>query len=334
MNSLPRCTVDPIHYNKRPFMQAQKAAKKAAKKQSPPQAQPKQAKPKAPKVSKTATGAAYASKAKGIGMADLLSHDVSYLAGYIYVGNGTLGATDGVYYVNTAQTKLVLNHVPILACDADLGQTYVKDIEKHYARKVIKRLRVRLVSLVPATTNSMMVVISPIRGPGDSQNSSVATGTSAALTLANVIGMAGATEAASYEDATLDLTRFIAGGAGKNENEFAVNNSAASTSFVGANLLGICPACVAVSGSNSSTGLRGTVTHMVVVESVVDFLDFIAGVTTSFPISALEELARLEVLALKGDDGARHKVRQLYAERIRRLEGYPTKVMEPYPVQT
>ena len=102
---------------------------------------------------------------RSIGMRDLIVHDVSFLAGYIYVGNGTLGATDSIYFQNIGKTKINQyaassnyhgNQIPFspVAATADLDPlypTYVSDVMKHYARYRLRRSAIELVSLQPAT---------------------------------------------------------------------------------------------------------------------------------------------------------------------------------------
>lgn len=246
-------------------------------------------------------GAAKFTKAKGIGLGDLMAHKMSWLAGYITVGNGTLGANDGVYYSDVSFTYNILNYVPVLGSDTYVGQGYVKDIEKHYQRRILRKRVLRLISLNPATTNQMMVCVAPIAGGGDVQNSSAVTTTAAAVTLANTIGIAGAKTAASYECLELDLTPYVKGGAGAKQNEFAINSTQASATAVGANPTGLVPCCVVVSGSNATSALRGTKTHMVVVEDVVDLVDFVGGVTNSFPTDFSSQV--LAALAPKHKDG-------------------------------
>lgn len=249
---------------------------------------------------KRVVGAAEFRPARRIGMKDLMAHEVSYLAGYVYVGNGTLGATDGVYYQNVAKTEVAqpnnspsepAYHVPILPNSAKVGSTYVSDVGKHFARMRVRRARVELVSLQPATSNSMVAQLAPVRGAGDSDDLNFATGTTAALALADAIGMDGSKQCASWEGLTCDLTPYIAGGSGALQNEF--NNDYRADTLVSTefkNLNGIAPCCIAISGQNNTTALRGTQTHMIIVHLTLDYLDFIAG--NSLDIAAAPAAAR------------------------------------------
>ncbi len=225
-------------------------------------------------------------------MQDLRAHEISWLAGYVYVGNGTLGATDGVYYQDVSKTEIAVpssSHssfqVPILPTSGKVGSSYVKDVEKHFARKRIHSLVIELISLQPATSNSMVAQFAPVRGAGDSDGVNFTTGTTAAMTLANALGMDGSRAVTSWENCTLDATRFIAGGSGAKQNEFN-NDWYDDLASEFPSLDGIAPACIAVSGQNNSTGLRGTQTHMIVIRLKLDYLDFIAGTPLYSPLSA------------------------------------------------
>jgi len=218
-----------------------------------------------------------------IGLPDLRSHRVSWITGYIWVGNGTIGATDSVYFVRSDQSQTVLPCVPVLSSDAVLGQTYCADVEKHYARKVIKRQWLHLISVQPATSNNMMVAIVPVKGAGDTVHVTVQATTAAANTLANTIGMSGVMTANSYESKSMDMTKYIGGGAGADQNDFAIQGNAAQTSVVGQAVDGggYVPSVFYVAGNSTTTGLRGTATHMVVIEQECDFVDFIGGNTSA-----------------------------------------------------
>jgi hypothetical protein len=216
-------------------------------------------------------------------MGNKMAHCISWLAGYIYVGNGTLGATDGVYYLDVSKTYTLVGQVPILGADQLVGQVYVKDEIKHYARIRIRRQRLRLISLQPSTANNMAVYIAPVRGTGDSPNCSANTNTTAALTVANTISMDDSTPTPSYDSFERDISKDIAGGSGAAQNEFDVAAGVTSNVGTGGSYTMVAPTCLCVSGINSTTALRGTQTHMVVIDQIVDILDFLGGNTPTNP---------------------------------------------------
>jgi len=271
----------------------------------PPKSQ-KSTKQRISSASRSIGAATYRAPRK-VGMRDLMAHEISFLAGYVYVGNGTLGATDGVYYENVAKNKIATpysggsaTHVPILPGDAEVGASYVKDIDKHFARKRIRSLHAELHSLQPATSNSMVVQLSPVRGAGSASDTRLTTGTTAGATLAATIAMDGSKSCTSWEGLDLDLTPFIAGGSGAKQNEF--NNDAQDalgTPWDGQlDLNQVVPACLVVAGQNNTTALRGTQTHMIVIRIVLDYLDFIAdAVTGSFPSAVLDIAALMKHVA-------------------------------------
>jgi len=77
---------------------------------------------------------------------------------------------------------------------------------------------------------------------------------------------------------TLDLTPFIAGGSGANQNEFNVQASNVGLWGTSADFELNSPAGFAVGGSVATPSLYGTDLHMVVIEEVVDMLDFTGAV--------------------------------------------------------
>lgn len=266
-----------------------------------------------PKSTKTATktrvrGAAqFTDEASRIGLRDLVAHKVSWLAGYIYVGNGTIGATDALYFRAIGGTNDLApstsggGQVPVLGSDSNVGQTYVADIEKHYSRKILKSCKLRFVSQMPSTANSAMAVVAPVRGCGASGDTVTFTsGTTAACTIGNTLGMSGAKSFASYENTTIDLTPYIAGGSGAKQNEFTINRdgetSATAWGSGNIDLTGIAPCAFVVAGTCGTAALRGAATHYVVAETVCDYLDFLAGNPNPNPIQLSTGMTREEAM--------------------------------------
>jgi len=294
--------------NNKPASSARKSRVQTRKSTKPKKA-------KAPRRTRDAPAARFTDMTRSVGMKDLQAHEVSYVAGYVYVGNGTNGATDGVYFRCAGVNGIVPNagsyaqggQVPILPADVNIGQTYVKDIEKHYSRKRVRRIKMTLVSLQPATSNSMVVAVAPIRGCGQSGETAYAwTTTDAAPTLQNTLGMAGAKSCASWESLTLDLTPYIAGGSGADQKEFSVATDASDAAWGNADLDldMVAPCAFIVSGQNSTSALRGTNTHYVLVSMVLDYLDFIAGNPVLFPaiVFTAEEYRTLARLVLNSSE--------------------------------
>jgi hypothetical protein len=225
-------------------------------------------------------------------MPDLQAHTVSWIAGSVYIGNGTLGATNGVYFQDSTGTYNVTQPVPVLGADAYVGASYVLALEKLYRRKRYRRVRVHFLAVQSSTTNNMTLTVSPVRGPPSTgETGGGHTDTTAAITQSAVMSMTGSKTCDSFEDAVLDLTPFIAGGSGSAQNEFAIGTSGQSpggSPITGTqNLLGACPASFVVGGNSTVSALQGTATHRVVIETVVDYLDFIGAVTVVDPEGAV-----------------------------------------------
>jgi hypothetical protein len=241
-----------------------------------------------------------------IGMSDIRRHRVTYVTGYTYVGDGTNGTANLVYFLPfSAGTPTWLvkgtvaasssGQVPILPSDADLGATYVSDVEKHYARKVLRRLWIHVDSLHPNTGNDMMCVIAPSRGPGGAFASipiTYATAVVAANTVGNVSSMKSAFTVASYESKTLEITDYIAGGSGPKQDEFELGRTggSANASFWTSSATlstmiapGLVPACFAVAGNSTTVGLKGVQVHQISIEQEVDLLDYVGGLFQAAP---------------------------------------------------
>lgn len=253
--------------------------------------------------------------AKRVGMKDLIAHEVSWVCGSVYVGNGSVGTNDNIFFLANASSgagQLVTGsetgQVPILGSDETIGASYVRDIEKYFSRKVIRKLGLRLISLDPSTANSMMVMVAPVRGCGAAADTVLSSAAGAtAPTLTNVLAMQGAKSFSSYESGYLDLTKYIAGGFGPKQNEFNINADGLGPTSWGIgnmDLTGLSPCGFVVTGRNSTAGLRGGNTHYVVVEAVVDFLDFLGGMPNNNPtalaLSKSDALFVLKILMTSG----------------------------------
>jgi len=225
-----------------------------------------------------------------VGIPNMKDQCFSYVAGSIYVGNGTLGATDKVYFSPDAgtHTQTGAPFTPIAPASTDFGSAYILAIEKLFRRKTYKRLRVFFFPIQSSTTNNMTITVAPIAGPADyAEATNVALSTDTTATPATqlmVMSFSGNTTVDSFEPTMIDLTQYIRGGAGAKENEFAIGNVSAGVNTTGGNQLGAIPACFVVSGNSNATALRGTNTHLVVVEEIVDLIDFTGNDAVTNPI--------------------------------------------------
>jgi hypothetical protein len=229
------------------------------------------------------------------GVSDIRKLRLSWVAGFTYVGNGTNGVANTVYFltgsngsrwVAKGNSATVSGMVPIASGDLDLGAPYINDIEKHFSRKVIHRMWCHVDSLQPSTANNMMAIIGFSRGPGGfpaSQPASV-VGTPAGNTVPNLSSMKGSFPIDSWEHKTVEITEFIAGGSGPRQNEFEIQSSPEATSLWQATNTyptidpdGLIPACFAVAGNCTTAGLQATNVHQITFEQEVDLLDYVGG---------------------------------------------------------
>lgn len=237
------------------------------------------------------------------GISNIRSLRMSWVAGYVYVGDGTFGTADAVYFQTATLTWLILGmqarssgQVPIAASDLDVGQIYNDDIEKHFARKVIKRMWIHVDSLQPSTSNNMMAVIGVSRGPGGMAYSvpiGSPTATVTSNTVNNVSSMTMSFPVDSWEHKTVEITDFIAGGSAARQNEFEIQSapSSAGTDIYVTTAVptisdghGTVPACFAVAGNSTTVGLRGTRVHQITIEQEVDLVDFLGGMAQAAAI--------------------------------------------------
>jgi hypothetical protein len=249
-------------------------------------------------------GAVVSTRLTRLGLSDIRGLRVCWAMGFTFVGNGTNGTANSVYLETASSTYLVKGlaanvsgYAPVADSDTDLGQGFLRDVLKHFARKVIKRMWIHVDSLQPSTANNMMAAIGVSRGPtGTTQSTplSLATASVTANTVANVLSMKGAFTVDSWESKCVEITEFIAGGAGAKQNEFEIgatgptsgtgiystNGSGVASGVDG---VGLIPACIAVAGNSTTSGLQNTQVHQISIEQEVDLLDFIGGMVQPEP---------------------------------------------------
>lgn len=229
-----------------------------------------------------------------IGIPNLKGFKTSYYAGTIYIGNGTLGATNKVYYLLNSGLDTVTGNspIPIAPASSDLGASYITAIEQLFRRKHYKSLKIYFIALQSSTTNNMTLTVAPVRGPPDAiENYALASTTDTTanhFTQSALMSYNGVKTIDSFESMSMDLTPYIAGGSGSDQREFAIgaaanDGGAAANSELG-DLLGIIPASIVVAGNSTVSSLQGTSTHAIVVEQCCDYLDFTGANAVQDPI--------------------------------------------------
>jgi hypothetical protein len=221
-------------------------------------------------------------------------HRISWIAGGVLVGDGTLGNANGVYFLDVAGTKVaqagvdgdnnpLASLIPICGPDGTYGASYVKAIFQLYRRVRYRAIRVSFVPLQSSTANNMTLSAAPIRGPPEYEEVvSLSTGANDTQTQASVMSMSGSQTRDSFEQLDLDLTPYIAGGSGPKQNEFSNGGEDGKIADDSAGAIGRVPACFVVSGNSTLAALQGTVTHYVVVETIVDLYDFTGAMTMRY----------------------------------------------------
>jgi hypothetical protein len=276
----------------------------------PKQAKKKKKQPVARQVSRTQVprgqlGANVSTRLTKTGVSDIRKLRISWTLGTIYVGNGTFGTNNLVYLQSQSSNWLVTGNAattppssgfaPIASSDEDFGQSYIADIEKHFARKIIRRMWLHVESLQPSTANNMMAVIAVAKGAGPAEGglpTAIATAAVTANSVRNVQSVRGSFPVSSWENKTIDITEYIGGGSGALQNEFDIGSGPGSsikiwtTSGVATTLelSGVVPASICVAGNSTTASLAGTVVFNVIVEQEVDYVDFIGAMQNYNPI--------------------------------------------------
>jgi len=253
-------------------------------------------------------GAVVQTRLTQLGIGEVKRLQIAYPMGYTFVGNGTDGTNNSVYFETASGTYLIAGTgaaisgilpsgaVPIAPSDLDLGASYVNDFTKHFSRVRVNRLQVHVDSLQPSTSNNMVAVVAPSRGSGLGQLSypvAFATGSIQANSFGQVSSMQGAFAIDSWESKCVDITRYIAGGSGPLQNEFEIGVIAAqqypahiySTAAPPlSSLLGLVPACLSIAGNSTTAGLAGTRVHQISISIDIDLLDFLGGLPQPYAL--------------------------------------------------
>jgi len=242
-----------------------------------------------------------------VGMRDKGALCSSYTMGYVYVGNGTNGVNNAILF-QTSNSSLIVGAqtaqpiIPVFPGDSVLGKTYISDESKHFSRRRYRRLLLHVDSLQPNTNSALVLVVAPVRGSKSCSNTTptvLATSAATAATMDQVRSMKGNIYLNSFSEATkrttLDLTPFIAGGTGPQQNEFSTASTAGgagTTAFVAATTVsaavgdtqGVSPCCIMVAGTNTISGNQGTQVFELIIEMEYDLLDFMGGTPIPCPI--------------------------------------------------
>lgn len=228
----------------------------------------------------------------GMGISDLRAVNFAYQMGYVWIGNGTLGTNDNVYFADSSATYTVTGVVPILPADATLGASYITNVWKQFARVVYHRIRVHIMPVAAAVSSSTTidVVLAPFRG--GSGVPVFKTDTTAGNSAVSAVGFSGAVQFDMWQGISMDITKFIAGGSGTRQNEFNVASSVASTSETATTGTLIAPCGLFFAGDSTGSSYRGFGVGRVYVEILVDLLDFTGGYVAANPGLSLSDAMR------------------------------------------
>jgi len=195
----------------------------------------------------------------GMGISDLRAVNFAYQMGYVWIGNGTLGTNDNVYFADSSATYTVTGVVPILPADATLGASYITNVWKQFARVVYHRIRVHIMPVAAAVSSSTTidVVLAPFRG--GSGVPVFKTDTTAGNSAVSAVGFSGAVQFDMWQGISMDITKFIAGGSGTRQNEFNVASSVASTSETATTGTLIAPCGLFFAGDSTGSSYRVSV---------------------------------------------------------------------------
>jgi hypothetical protein len=271
----------------------QKTGKPKAPKKKSPAKTPKTAAPQ----KQRSMAAAYDPSRVQVGLGKRGRETVSWVAGTVYIGNGALGANDSVYFRPTGAAVVLVGtasgaicHVPVAGSDSVVGNSYLTDMAKHFARKRVYRQWITLRHISSSTANDATVIVAPIAGPGTVASTvSYAAAVTTGANLTSIESMQGNQPVACYRDATIDMTSYIRGGAGPKQNEFNISAVGTTTTAIGSGVdqAGTVGSAFAIGGNNTTVALRGANTHTVVITQEIEFIDWLGTSATTDSIALL-----------------------------------------------
>lgn len=222
------------------------------------------------------------------GLSDMRDIAVTYPCGYTFTGDdGTLGKTGKMYWSDQASgaaTLVSLDAIPIAPGDANVGQSYLADLFKHFTRVVYKKIgaRLRPTGAGSSTANQTTHTLAPYRG--FDRQTTYATTKTTDVNFSNVtaLGVRGAQTAPVWMPLEVDLTPYITGGTGPSGREFNIgSNTSSSSASSAANSLHF-PAGLLISGDNGTGAVRTSYSELF-IDAVFDLIDFIGNYTESNP---------------------------------------------------
>lgn len=271
---------------------------------------------------------AFSVRSLGIGLPDM-PLDVSYVAGYIGVGDGTGGGLqDNVAFVPSqnaftggapsSATVFCARYVPVLPADcsslgsfvsqAGFGTLYINDVMKHYSRVRYDRITLDVLprGAGASTNGGITVAFAPFRGTMDGGSAVTASspnspylclqgGTGSSGTTVNLLGSKGSMQFPLFEPQRFDLTPYIAGGSGSRQNEFAINtgsgNIAAATVYYNS---AFTPCSFAFGGTNTNAANRGFILATVIIRVRMQLLDYFSSMGNQNAIGVVAPQRELE----------------------------------------
>jgi hypothetical protein len=231
------------------------------------------------------------------GLSDFDNIRMQYVAGYIYVGNGTLGASNGVYFQPAGNTAFIcaaasgIAPVPVAPADVVFGVNYVTDIFKHFQRWVCHKVRIHFVpiSTASSTSTGVDVVFGPIRG--SAVDVIVKSDTTAPNSVSSLIGASGAHQFPVWQSKSFDCSGFIAGGSGSRQNEFNMGMQAQVQGETVGDISQAIPFSFYIAGDAPATTYNGQQLMRVWIEMIVTLKDFVGGMNIVFPGAHVGQIA-------------------------------------------
>jgi len=210
---------------------------------------------------------------------------ITWQIGVLRQGNGTIGASNRGYidvfnsvdYIIVRDTSDGGYGCPILPQDPYVGQSYAADLLKHFARIRYHKIVLHADTSTSATTGNVTFAIAPTSGASQ-VGFATQTGTSTAvvLVLGAVEALEGSKTIRAWDNVSMDMTKYIAGGSGPKQNEFDINQGFNSTIVSGTSgeFRDVVPCCFVVGGQG---GTDGSIYHNVWAEAWVELIDFLAA---------------------------------------------------------
>jgi hypothetical protein len=254
---------------------------------------------------------------RAVGLKDF-TVDFNAVVANVYVGNGTLGTTDAIYFQFvmpgvTVPVATIATEFPVAVGNwnanvstnaGGYGVSYMFDVMRHFRYKSFDRLvaHIEPIGYGANTNNSISYAVAPIAGGNETWENHTSTSTLAPYTASQVRTMKGGIETPSYQATVIDLLPYVMtpGMARGRPTECLFLNDNLVGTGVSSNIDAQkipCGLCIGGQSAGGIVGARGQSIGLLTISGRMRLHDFIGvfaenGASSASPAkSAVEEKA-------------------------------------------